>query len=331
MKKIMTKNQLEALREMSTVVADTGEVALIGKYRPIDATTNPSLILKAIGLDTYKPFLSEAIDTFISSGAHPTDPLRPYADIVDHLLVRFAEEITRIVPGRVSLECDAHLSYDTAGTVAKARRLIALCAARGIDKKRIYIKIASTWEGIRACEILQKEGIDCNMTLLFSFAQAVAAAEAGAALISPFVGRILDWYKKRDGEGVYGLTNDPGVASVRRIYRYYKKYGFKTVVMAASFRNVGEIHQLAGCDNITIAPQLLGELEASVEPLSRKLVETQSAQECTDPKITLATPDEFYALHSADQMAVDKLQEGIEAFAKDQDALEKLIGTIHAA
>ncbi|CAG9464096.1 unnamed protein product [Pedinophyceae sp. YPF-701] len=321
-------SQLTALKAMSTVVADTGELDQIKLYEPVDATTNPSLVLKATSLPAYKHYIDDAIKEFVASGAHPSNPDRPYADVVDLLLARFAAEITQIVPGRVSIEVDAHLSHDTEATLAKARKLVQLCEARGVPRSRLYIKLASTWEGIRACEVLQKEGIDCNCTLLFSFAQGVACAEAGAALISPFVGRILDWYKKRDGD-VYTPENDPGVASVRRIYNYYKHYGYDTVVMAASFRNVGEIRQLAGCDNITISPALLKELDESTEELPRML--EASAVRCTDPRITLAAEADFYALHNMDEMAVEKLAQGIEGFAKDQEKLEAIIGEIHAA
>ncbi|GAB4823262.1 hypothetical protein N2152v2_010308 [Parachlorella kessleri] len=306
---------------MSKVVADTGEIEAIKLYKPVDCTTNPSLVLKAMQLPEYHPLLLDAL-----KNEKKTSTLadRPYALVADRLAVNIGSELLKLVPGRVSTEADAHLAYDTRACVDKALRIVDLYAEKGIDTSRIYIKLASTWEGIRACEELQKQGIDCNMTLLFSFAQACACADAGAALISPFVGRILDWHKankKRD----YTPEEDPGVHSVRRIYQYYKAYNYNTIVMAASFRNVGEIQQIAGCDNITISPNLLKELEQSTEPLPYKLWPGMGG--CPDPHIPIKAENYqlFEQMHNDDRMAVDKLKEGIDNFAKDQRKLEEMI------
>jgi transaldolase len=318
-------NQLEVLKLMSKVVADSGEIEQIRKYQPVDCTTNPSLLYKAVQEPEYQHFLSDAI---AMEDGPSSDPDRPYAGIADVLAVNVGLELLQIVPGHVSTEVDAHLSYDTQKTVDKALRIVDLYAKKGIDAKsdRLYIKIASTWEGIRACEILQKQDIDTNMTLLFSFAQAAACADAGATLISPFVGRIMDWYKKNENNGQdYAPQDDPGVKSVQKIYKYYKEYDYKTIVMAASFRNVGEIRELAGCDNITIAPKLLGELEACTDPLPQKLWPTMGG--CDEEKVDMggSNYDVFKKRHGEDQMAVDKLKEGIDGFAKDQRSLEELI------
>ncbi|KFM27664.1 Transaldolase [Auxenochlorella protothecoides] len=310
-------NQLEALKQMSKVVADTGEVDAIRRYKPFDCTTNPSLVYKAMQLPEYEPYLRDAI----AAEKESHKGARPYAYIADRLAVNIGAELSKLVPGRVSTEVDAHLSFDTQATVDKALRLIDLYAAKGVDPSKIYIKVASTWEGIRACEVLQKQGISTNMTLIFSFAQAGACADAGASLISPFVGRILDWYKKANGHD-YAPHEDPGVESVKRIYSYYKQYGYDTIVMAASFRNIGEIRELAGCDNITISPALLAELEASTDPLPYALWPTQGGS--TDPHYDLSGKAEgtFLQMHGEDQMALDKLAEGIKGFAADQDKLE---------
>ncbi len=254
-------NQLEQLKQFTTVVADTGDFQSIQAYTPRDATTNPSLILKAVQKDEYKPLLEKAVRD------HPNAST---AEIIDRLLIAFGVEILQIIPGRVSTEVDARLSFDTEGTVAKGRDLIALYRTPALPRERVLIKIASTWEGIRAAEILEKEGIRCNMTLLFSLAQAIACAEAGAQLISPFVGRIYDWYKKSTGIDYMG-AEDPGVQSVRRIYNYYRKFGYKTEVMGASFRNTSQILELAGCDLLTISPDLLQKLADSDAPVERKL------------------------------------------------------------
>ena len=260
--------QLDSLRSMTVVVADTGDIDAIKKYQPQDATTNPSLILSASALPQYAPLIDEAI---AYAKAQSADKAQQLIDAEDKLAVNIGLEILKIVPGRISTEVDARLSYDTQATVEKARKLIALYNAAGISNDRILIKIASTWQGIRAAEILEKEGINCNLTLLFSEAQARACAEAGVYLISPFVGRILDWYKANTDKKEYAPAEDPGVISVTKIYNYYKEYGYKTVVMGASFRNVGEIIELAGCDRLTIAPALLKELQENSTALVRKL------------------------------------------------------------
>ena len=260
--------QLDSLRSMTVVVADTGDIDAIKKYQPQDATTNPSLILSASALPQYAPLIDEAVAYAKAQSADKTQQL---IDAEDKLAVNIGLEILKIVPGRISTEVDARLSYDTQATVEKARKLIALYNAAGISNDRILIKIASTWQGIRAAEILEKEGINCNLTLLFSEAQARACAEAGVYLISPFVGRILDWYKANTDKKEYAPAEDPGVISVTKIYNYYKEYGYKTVVMGASFRNVGEIIELAGCDRLTIAPALLKELQENSTALVRKL------------------------------------------------------------
>lgn len=321
------RNQLEALKSMSVVVADTGEPPLVALYKPQDCTTNPSLVYKAVQAPENQHYLQEALRQEIGSGMQRPAG-RPYSGVADILAVNIGAEMLKIVPGRVSTEVDAHLSFNKQATIDKALRIMDLYAKKGIDSKRVYIKIASSWEGIRACEVLQKQGIDCNLTLLFSFAQAAACADAGAALISPFVGRILDWYKAKEGRD-FAPHEDPGVLSVQRIYRYYKTHKYPTIVMAASFRNVGEIRELAGCDNITIAPSLLAELEASTEPLPRKLSPDMSG--CQDTKLSGFTEEMFYNLHNADQMAVDKLKQGIESFAADQDKLEALIAKLASA
>ncbi|EFN50875.1 hypothetical protein CHLNCDRAFT_33289 [Chlorella variabilis] len=307
---------------MSKVVADTGEIWAIKQYKPVDCTTNPSLVLKAMKDPEYARFLDDAVYQERRRGNPPG--LRPHSFIADQLAVNIGTELLSIVPGRVSTEVDAHLSFDAQATYDKALHLVDLYVERGIDPKRLYIKIASTWDGIRACEMLQQEGIDCNMTLLFSFAQAVACADAGAALISPFVGRILDWHKK-EHKRMYTPEEDPGVASVRRIYSYYKKYNYPTIVMAASFRNAGEIRQLAGCDNITIAPPLLEELEACTDPLPYQLWPRMGGCEDDHIRMDFFAKETFDAMHGADRMAVDKLQEGIDNFAADQLKLEELI------
>ncbi len=254
-------NQLEQLKQYTTVVADTGDFHAMQVFQPHDATTNPSLILKAVQKPEYQPLLSQTVAEHRG---------KDVGEIIDHLLVAFGLKILAIIPGRVSTETDARLSFDTEGTIAKGRHLIALYEAAGISRERILIKIASTWEGIRAAEVLEKEGIRCNMTLLFSLPQAIAAAEAGAQLISPFVGRILDWHKKSSGQD-YAAADDPGVLSVKRIYDYYKKFGYTTEVMGASFRNTGEILELAGCDLLTISPELLQKLTDADATIERKL------------------------------------------------------------
>ena len=310
--------QLDSLRNMTVVVADTGDIDAIKKYQPQDATTNPSLILSASALPQYAPLIDEAI---AYAKAQSADKAQQLIDAEDKLAVNIGLEILNIVPGRISTEVDARLSYDTQATVEKARKLIALYNAAGISNDRILIKIASTWQGIRAAEILEKEGINCNLTLLFSEAQARACAEAGVYLISPFVGRILDWYKANTDKKEYAPVEDPGVISVTKIYNYYKEYGYKTVVMGASFRNVGEIIELAGCDRLTIAPALLKELQENSTALVRKLDYKGEMKAKPQP----LTEAEFYWQHNSDAMAVEKLAEGIRKFAVDQEKLEAML------
>ncbi len=304
-------NQLEQLKQYTTVVADTGDFQSIKAYAPQDATTNPSLILKAVQKPEYRPLLEKAVAD--AKGASTED-------IVDRLLIAFGVEILKYVPGRVSTEIDAALSFDTEATVAKGRELIALYEAAGVSRERVLIKIASTWEGIRAAEILEKDGIHCNLTLLFSLCQAVACAEAGVKLISPFVGRIYDWYKKSTGTDYQG-ADDPGVQSVKRIYQYYRKFGYNTEVMGASFRNTSQILELAGCDLLTISPDLLQKLADSDAPVERKLVAGEDVQ------IDKIAVDEksFRFMLNEDAMATEKLAEGIRAFVVDSNKLKQMI------
>ena len=310
-------NKLEQLRKLTTVVADTGEIDAIKKYAPQDATTNPSLILKAAQIPEYAQFIDSAIEYAKSKS---DDKAQQLEDTGDMLAVTIGKEILKTIPGRISTEVDARLSFDTEKTIAKARKLIALYNDAGITNDRILIKIASTWEGIRAAEVLEKEGINCNLTLLFSFAQARACAEAGAYLISPFVGRIMDWYKAKEGRD-FDAAEDPGVLSVTTIYNYYKEHGYDTVVMGASFRNIGEILELAGCDRLTISPQLLQALEEAEGVVEEKLVATSGVKERPAPM----THAEFLWEHNQDAMAVEKLAEGIRNFAIDQGKLETMI------
>nr|WP_319556994.1 transaldolase [uncultured Vibrio sp.] len=310
-------NKLEQLRKLTTVVADTGEIDAIKKYQPEDATTNPSLILKAAQIAEYAPLIDASIEY---AKAQSDDKAQQVQDTCDMLAVNIGKEILKTIPGRISTEVDARLSYDMEGSVAKARQLVKMYNDAGIANDRILIKLASTWEGIRAAEILEKEGINCNLTLLFSFAQARACAEAGVFLISPFVGRIMDWYKAKEGRD-FEASEDPGVLSVSKIYNYYKAHGYNTVVMGASFRNIGEILELAGCDRLTIAPALLAELEAAEGEVVEKLVDSKGAQERPAPM----THSEFLWDHNQDPMAVEKLAEGIRNFAIDQGKLEDMI------
>lgn len=307
-------NQLEQLRKLSTVVADTGDIDAIARFRPMDATTNPSLLLKAAALPAYAPLLDAAI-----AQASGDDRV---GDACDRLAVAIGGEILKLVPGRVSTEVDARLSFDTEATIAKAHRLVQLYADAGIGTDRLLIKIASTWEGIRAAEALEREGIQCNLTLLFSFAQARACAEAGAFLISPFVGRILDWYKAKNGRD-YTASEDPGVVSVTAIYDYYKQHDYQTVVMGASFRNTGEILELAGCDRLTIGPALLEELSKTEGTVVRKLNYTGERK----AKPTPMTEAQFRWELNQDAMAVEKLAEGIRLFAVDQGKLETMLAS----
>lgn len=313
-------NQLEQLSKLTTIVADTGDVDAIKLYQPEDATTNPSLILKAAALPTYQPLVAQAI-AYAKENA--TGQEAQVALACDKLAVLIGKEILTTIPGRISTEVDARLSYDTEASVKQALHLIALYEAEGVSKDKILIKLASTWEGIRAAEQLEKLGINCNLTLLFSFAQAQACAEAGVYLISPFVGRIMDWHKAKTGETYTGET-DPGVISVSTIYNYYKSAGYNTVVMGASFRNTGEILALAGCDRLTIAPQLLEELQNSSEPVVQAL---SADVEKAAPKAKL-TEAAFRWEHNQDAMAIEKLAEGIRNFAIDQNKLEAMIADL---
>ena len=311
--------QLDQLKQFTKVVADTGDFATLRQYAPLDATTNPSLILKAALMPEYKHLVEKAV-TDNRGASLPRAALVTH--IVDHLLVLFGIEILKIVPGRVSTETDANLSFDAAALVEKGRKFISLYEKNGIPRERVLVKIATTWEGTRACEVLQKEGTNCNLTLLFSLAQAVACAQVNARLISPFVGRILDWHKKSTGKD-YAATEDPGVVSVKAIYTYYKKFGHKTEVMGASFRNLGEIQELAGCDLLTISPALLGELQKNSEPLTRKL----SPELSTQSDLARLDLDEkkFRWLFNEDAMATEKTAEGIRMFNADAMKLEKFI------
>ena len=314
-------NQLDQLKAFTTVVADTGNFHQLAQFAPRDATTNPSLILKAVQQSNYAPLLADTV------AAHRGQPLDA---VVDRVLVRFGREILKLVPGRVSTEVDARLSFDGAATLARARRLIGLYADAGVPRDRVLVKVAATWEGIQAARALEREGIHCNLTLLFSFAQAVACADAGVQLISPFVGRIYDWHKKQAGaswdEAAMAGANDPGVQTVERIYGHYKRFGIATEVMGASFRNVGQIVALAGCDLLTISPDLLAQLQASDAPLPRRL-DPQAARSADLPE---AHHDEasFRWAHNDDAMATDKLGEGIRAFAADAAKLDHLIGAL---
>ncbi len=311
-------NQLDQLKRLTTVVADTGNFLQLAQFAPQDATTNPSLILKAVQQAEYAPLLTETV------ARHRGLPLD---QVVDQVLVRFGVEILKIVPGRVSTEVDARLSFDTTATVARAHRIINLYDDAGIGRERVLIKIASTWEGIQAAAELEREGIRCNLTLLFAFAQAVACGAAGVQLISPFVGRIYDWYKKSAGaqwdEAAMAGANDPGVKSVAQIYSYYKKFGVATEVMGASFRNVGQITALAGCDLLTISPDLLAQLQASEAPISAAL-DAAAARDAAIDAVSYDEPGFRYALNE-DAMATEKLAEGIRAFAADAAKLDKMI------
>lgn len=312
-------NQLDQLKKFTTVVADTGDFESIKKYSPQDATTNPTLIFKAVQMPEYSHLLDKAIADNRSTSLPASALARK---IIDDLLIAFGSEILSIVPGRVSTEVDARLSFDTAATVDKARELIALYEARGISRERVLIKIASTWEGAKAAEVVQKEGINCNLTLMFSLAQAIACADAGVRLISPFVGRILDYYKATTGKDYVG-AEDPGVQSVREIFNYYKKFGYSTQVMGASFRNTGEILELAGCDLLTISPDLLEKLQNTDGTLERKLC-ADAARESSIERIDVDEKT-FRWLLNEDAMATDKLADGIRKFAADIVKLEEII------
>jgi transaldolase len=318
----MSQNLLEQLRTYTVVVADTGDIEAIGKFRPQDSTTNPSLITAAAQLPQYQPIVDGVLLAARQQLGKAADAKTVANLAFQRLAIAFGKKILAIVPGRVSTEVDARLSYDTTATIAQARSIIKQYAAEGIGRERVLVKIASTWEGIRAAEVLERDGINCNLTLLFGLHQAVAAAEAGVTLVSPFVGRILDWYKKDTGKDFQG-ADDPGVKSVTVIYNYYKKFGYKTQVMGASFRNIGEICELAGCDLLTISPQLLAELESTEADLPRKL-SPEAAQSMAILKIDV-DKETFEAMHAADRMANDKLKEGIEGFSAALVNLETLL------
>ncbi|WP_185236367.1 transaldolase [Teredinibacter franksiae] len=304
-------NKLEQLKQFSDVVADTGDIEAIKRYQPLDATTNPSLLYKAAQMEQYAPLVKDTL-----ASTHSIDAA------CDKLGVAIGCEILKIVPGRVSTEVDARLSFDTNASIEKAKQLIGLYEAAGISKERVLIKLASTWEGIRAAEVLEKQGINCNLTLLFSFSQAAACADVGAFLISPFVGRILDWYKASTGQNEYAPFEDPGVVSVTRIYNYYKQHGYNTVVMGASFRNTGELEALAGCDRLTISPQLLGELEADTGKLERALSPSNSGEAIAK---LIENEAQFRFSSNEDAMATEKLAQGIRGFVADQINLENFL------
>jgi transaldolase len=314
-------NQLSQLKEMTTVVADTGDIEAIAKFQPQDATTNPSLLLKAASLENYQHLLTNAVSWAKQQSSSAEQQV---VDAADKLSVLIGLEILKTVPGRISTEVDSRLSFDTEASIAKAHKLMAMYKEAGISNDRILIKLASTWEGIKAAEQLEKSGINCNLTLLFSFAQAQACAEAGIYLISPFVGRILDWFKKDSGKSEYAADEDPGVVSVTSIYNFYKSKGYKTVVMGASFRNIDEIRQLAGCDRLTISPGLLDELEKSNENLEQKLF-SQQPELTNDPKLSESS---YRWAMNEDAMATEKLAEGIRNFTLDQIKLEKQLAEL---
>ncbi|HBD23336.1 MAG TPA: transaldolase [Oceanospirillaceae bacterium] len=312
-------NKLDQLKAMTLVVADTGDLNAIKSFLPEDATTNPSLVLKAAQLEDYQHLIGEAKSWAQAQGGSEQQIMD---NTCDYLAVAIGKEVLSAIPGRISTEVDSRLSFDTAATVARAKRIIDLYAQQGVSKDRVLIKIASTWEGIQAGKQLESEGINCNLTLLFSFAQAVACAQAGVYLISPFVGRILDWYKKANNVDSYPAAEDPGVLSVSRIYSYYKHYGYNTIVMGASFRNTGEIEQLAGCDRLTISPDLMEQLAADTGNLP-KMLDAENVV-CKEAKLDL-NEAAFRWLHNEDAMATEKLAEGIRNFTRDQEKLEALL------
>lgn len=319
----MAKNLLDQLKEMTVVVADTGDIEAIEKFKPRDATTNPSLITAAAQMPQYQGIVDDTLKGARDTLGKDADAEKVVKLAFERLAVSFGHKILDVIPGRVSTEVDARLSYDMEGTVRVARELIAMYDALGVSRDRILIKIASTWEGIQAAAVLEKEGIRCNLTLLFGLHQAVACAENGITLISPFVGRILDWYKKDTGRDSYAPEEDPGVVSVTDIYNYYKKFGYKTEVMGASFRNIGEIVELAGCDLLTIAPSLLAELQSTEADLARKLDENLALSSSVEKiSVDKATFDQ---MHAANRMASEKLSEGIDGFVKALESLEKLL------
>ncbi len=313
------QSQLEQLKAITSVVADTGDIEAIRQFKPVDATTNPSLLLKAGQNPAYRPLLEQARSWAQNLGG---DNQQQLGNMTDKLAVLIGLEILKLVPGRVSTEVDARLSFDTDATVARARKLMALYQEAGVNADRILIKIASTWEGIRAAEILEREGINCNLTLLFGFAQAQACADAGAFLISPFVGRILDWHRAQQPDADFGGDRDPGVVSVTRIYNHYKQHDYGTVVMGASFRNIGEIQALAGCDRLTISPALMQELDATQAPLAQRLSRANARSQELNTRLTESS---YRWQMNEDAMATEKLAEGIRNFTADQIKLEQLL------
>lgn len=319
----MGKNLLEQLRKVTVVVADTGDLQAIETFKPRDATTNPSLITAASQMPQYQGIVDDTLKAARASLGQAASAAQVVSLAFDRLAVAFGVKILEIIPGRVSTEVDARLSFDTEASVAKGRELIAHYEAQNVSRERVLIKVASTWEGIQAAAVLEKEGIHCNLTLLFGIHQAIACAENGITLISPFVGRILDWYKKDTGRDSYPPAEDPGVVSVTEIYNYYKKFGYTTEVMGASFRNVGEITELAGCDLLTIAPSLLAELQATEADLPRKL-DPVNAAKLSIEKVSMDKAT-FDRMHAENRMATDKLAEGISGFAKALEALEELL------
>jgi len=318
----MSKSLLEQLREMTVVVSDTGDIKAIEKVKPQDSTTNPSLITAAAQMPEYQQIVDDVLLTAKKEAGKDAQDKEVASLAFERLAVAFGKKILTIIPGRVSTEVDARLSYDTEKTLKTARSIIEQYEKAGVSKERVLVKVASTWPGIRAAEKLEKEGIHCNLTLLFGIHQAIACADAGVTLISPFVGRILDWYKKDTGKDYQG-ADDPGVQSVTKIYNYFKKFGYKTLVMGASFRNIGEIRELAGCDLLTISPKLLAELDATKEDLPRKL-DPEKAKSMQIEKISMDEA-KFEQMHKADRMASDKLTEGIEGFSEALVHLEKLL------
>jgi transaldolase len=319
----VSNNLLDQLREMTVVVADTGDIEAIEAYMPRDATTNPSLITAAAQMPKYQSIVDETLKQARQDLGTGAVAAQVVTLAFDRLAVSFGLKILEIIPGRVSTEVDARLSFDTAASIIKGRELISQYEAKGVSRERILIKIAATWEGIQAAAVLEKEGIHCNLTLLFGLHQAIACAEAGVTLISPFVGRILDWHKKDSGRESYAPQEDPGVLSVTQIYTYYKKFAYKTEVMGASFRNMGEITELAGCDLLTIAPSLLAELSAAQGELPRKLDSGKAA--CAQIEKITVDKTTFERMHATDRMASDKLAEGITGFAKALETLEALL------
>jgi transaldolase len=319
----MAKNLLEQLREMTVVVADTGDIQAIETFKPHDATTNPSLITAAAQMPQYQSIVDDTLRSARTSLGESASSVQVVSLAFDRLAVSFGLKILEIIPGRVSTEVDARLSFDTEATISKGRELIAQYEAQSVARERVLIKIASTWEGIQAAAVLEKEGIHCNLTLLFGLHQAIACAENGITLISPFVGRILDWYKKDTGKDSYPANEDPGVLSVTQVYNYYKKFGYKTEVMGASFRNIGEIIELAGCDLLTIAPSLLAELQSTEDELVRKL-DSGKAVDMNIEKITM-DKETYDRMHAENRMATDKLAEGISGFTTALESLESIL------